>query len=433
MMTSLRQRVGALGWSTILVFLAMRLGDVANLVNKVILGRTLKLQDFGAVDPVMSVVAVLSIPVSVIFQVGMKSISRLHAVGHEEQRRALVQDLSKLAFAGAVASILVVYAMRPVLLDRLHLQGDIYVHLLAGLFVLAWATPLLSAVMQGEHRYGILVLPSVVSGAGVLVCTWILVVLLSLGLSGAILARIVSSALAAGALFMVMRGSFVGARRSYREEWSVMLRMVLPMTAYAVGSALLVHFDRLLVRNFLLEQSGGYGAVVTVGAIPQYFLGALTFVVFPVAAGEHARGRGLDRYRRIAAGVGTAVTAGCGVVFAVFGERLMAAWNPVFGPFGGALWVYAVAMGMQGLIDLLVSIEMARHRYGFLWLLVLPALGYCGFLYAIRSSLGVMPVVWAGVGVRAVVLAALWQYGMRRGVDEDEPDDEDAGRPSEGA
>jgi O-antigen/teichoic acid export membrane protein len=407
--------MGNIGWSAFVVFLAMRLGDVANLVNKVILGRYLNFRDFGAVDPILSAVAVLALPVTVIFQVGMKSISRLHAVGEEEQRRALVQDLSKAAVAGAILSVVAVYALKPYLLDRLHLEGDVYIHLLAALFVMAWANPLLSAVLQGEHRYGVLVLPSVVSGVGVLLATWGLVVVFSTGLPGAILSRVVSGLLAAVALIVVMRRSFVGPRRSYGNEWGVILRAIVPMAAYACGTAALVHFDRLLVRNFLLNESGGYGAVVTFGSIPQYFLGALTFVVFPVAAGEHAKGGGLDRYRRAAAMAGMAVTAGCAVFFAVFGQRLLAAWNPAFAPYGDALWVYSVAMGLHGMIDLLVSIEMARHRYGFLWLLVLPAAGYCFFLYAVRASLGIMPVVWAGVGVRAVVLACLWQYGMRRG------------------
>jgi len=418
----LKSRLGTIGWSAFIVFLAMRLGDVANLVNKVILGRYLNVRDFGAVDPVLSVVAVLSLPVTVIFQIGMKSISRLHAVGEEDQRRALVQDLSKAAVVGAIVSVAAVYALRPYLLDRLHLEGDIYIHLLAALFVMAWASPLLSAVLQGEHRYGVLVLPSVVSGVGVLLATWGLVVVLPMGLPGAIMSRVISGLLAAFALFVVMRGSYLGPRRSYGQEWGVIRRMIVPMAAYAAGTAALVHFDRLLVRNFLLDESGGYGAVVTFGSIPQYFLGALTFVVFPVAAGEHAKGGGLDRYRRAAAVAGMAVTGGCGVFFAVFGQRLLSAWNPAFAPYGDALWVYALAMGMHGVIDLLVSIEMARHRYGFLWLFVVPAAGYCCFLYAIRASLGIMPVVWAAVGVRAIVLACIWQFGMRSGSG-DEPED----------
>lgn len=418
--------MGSLGWSAFLVFLAMRLGDVANLVNKIVLGRALKPQDFGAVDPVLSVVAVLSLPVGIVFQIGMKSISRLYAIGHEDQRRALVQDLSKVALVGAAVSLLFVYAMRAYIMDRLHLDGAVYIHIVAALFLLSWVLPLLSAVLQGEHRYGVLVLPSVVSGCAVLILTWLLVVVLAQGLPGALFSRVLANALAAVALFLILRGSFAGARRSYREEWDVMRAMLVPMTAYVFGSAALVHFDRLFVRNFMVEQSGGYGAVVTLGAIPQYFLGALVFVLFPLAAGEHARGRDLDRYRRAAALAGIVVTAGCAVFFATVGHVLLRRWNPVFEPFAGALWVYAVAMGMQGLIDMLVSIEMARHRYGFLWLLVLPAIGYCVVLYAMRASIGVVPVVGAAVGVRAVVLAFLWQYGMRRRGNEETSDPESA-------
>lgn len=423
LISALKERVGALGWSALLVFLALRIGDVANLANKLILGKALPVEDFGAIDPVLSVVAVLSLPVGIIFQIGMKSISRLHASGLEDQRRALVQDLSKVALVGAVVSVVAVYGLRPLILDRLHLEGAWYIHMVAALFVLTWFGPLVSAVLQGEHRYGVLILPSIAGGLGGLVFTWILVIVLAQGLAGALLSRILALALASMSAFLVLRRSFVGARRSYSDEWGVMARMVVPMAAYAAGIAAMVHFDRLLVRNFLLEQSGGYGAVVTVGSIPQYFLGALTFVLFPVAAREHARGRDLNKYRRSAAIAGMGVTVLCAGVAAIAGPTLFRAWNPAFEPFSGALWVYAMAMGMHGVMEMLVSIEMARNRYGFLWLLVLPSAAYCGLLYAMRTSLSVMAIVWAGVAVRAVVLACLWQYGMgRRGPDAAEDD-----------
>ena len=79
------------------VFVIVRCGDLANMVYKIILGLPRYDVDFGAVDPVFSVMAFLIIPAMIVFQVGVKSISRLRAQGEDEKCRALVLNLVRIA------------------------------------------------------------------------------------------------------------------------------------------------------------------------------------------------------------------------------------------------------------------------------------------------------------------------------------------------
>ena len=410
---NLRKRLGPLGWGALAMFAVFRFGDVLNLLYKVFLGRALPALDFGAIDPLMGVLAVLSLPVAVIFQVAMKSISRLHGMGREAECRALLRDLVRVAVIGMVVTVAGVYLLEQYVLTRLHLESPVYLHLTALLLAVGWWQPLYGAIQQGALRYRIVAISSFLNPALTLVLTFTFVAVASWGLPGALLARALGTVATTALLAVLLRGFFAGEKRAYRDEFRLMAAMVCPMGIYLISMTLLFQFDRLLVRNFLLQESGGYGALVTVGSIPTYFLGPIVFVLFPLAASEHAAGRDLKRFYSQALAIGLGVTAVCVLAFSLFGGWLLNAWNPAFGPFARYLWPYALAMGLHGTIDILASVELARHRYGFLWLLAAPVAIMCAALYVWRAQLGIAGIVWVLVAARAAILFCLWAYGER--------------------
>jgi len=406
--------LGPLGGGALLVFFLQRTGDIGNLVYKVFLGRALSTLDFGAVDPVFSVLALLSLPVAILFQVAVKSLSRLRAMESEAQSRALVADMVKVSALGSLAALLVVFFARDLILSRLHLDGTVYVVVIGLLFVVALWQPLLGAILQGQLRYRMMLITPPLKTIVLIGLVLLFVGGMDLGLLGALIARAAASIVALLVMFFFIRSSVVGPHQSYATERRVMFGTLLPMTVYLCSLALLFHFNRLFVRNFLLSDSGGYGAVVTWGTIPAYFISPIAFVLFPLASAEHAGGRKTHRFFRQAVALSLGITAGCSLVLAIGAEPLMRRWNPDFVPYAKYVWLYGLSMGLHGTIQIVSSAEMARNRYRFLWFLCVPAVVMCAVLYAGRSDATVLSVLMVVAATHGTVLLAYVGVGWAR-------------------
>jgi O-antigen/teichoic acid export membrane protein len=411
--THLKKVLGPLGWGAILTFLACRCSDIATILCRFFLGSMLPTKDFGAIDPVLAVLAVTGLPIAVVFQIAVKSISRFEAIGKTEQTRSLIRDLATMCTIASIAVILLVFGMSEFILERLHLDSHVYIYLIAALFAASWWYAFYFSIVQGLCNYRVLLVSGITNGGLLLGLTLLLIGPLAFGLKGALLARIGASIVVTLLALAMMRKTIFGPRASYAEEFPVIRGMVIPMSIYFLSTTLLLNMDRLLVRNFLLEHSGGYGAIVTLGSIPLYLLGGLVFVMFPIASAEHVKGQDLARFYAQALGFGLAITLVCAIGFSLVAEPIMRMWNKEFEPYARYLWLYALAMGLHGTIQTVANVEMARHRYAFLWFVLVPAVAMCVFLYAGRSTATVKWVLEVLVATHAVVLALVLLCGWR--------------------
>tara|TARA_B100000809_G_scaffold266579_1_gene330016 strand:+ start:239 stop:1543 length:1305 start_codon:yes stop_codon:yes gene_type:complete len=414
--TRLEGRLGALGWSALIVFGLGRCHDVLNLVIKVGLGRWLKNDDFGAIEPISSALIILAIPVTVIFQIGVKSISRLDAGGRGAERTALLVDLTKAAFVGSCLSVAVLWVLQPYILSRLHLESRGVVYLvMGGIFIAGWWQALYAAVFQGVRRFWLMTVTAVASPLIVLVLTGLLVLAMKWELTGALLARLVGTLFGLVIGFRVVLPLFRGERAPYSEEKSMLRTLVLPMTVFIVAKTVLLHFDRLFVRNYLFSESAGYGAIVTIGQIPMVAISAIVLVIFPLAAAEHADGRDVKRFLVQGVGAGLLVTLISVLILAAAGTPLLNLWNrDAFGAYGPYVWIHTLAMGLHGIIEILASVEIARHRYKGLWWLAIGTAAMSAGLYFYSSRVDLLTLLGVITGTRALILVAMWWSSMRQ-------------------
>lgn len=370
LLRALAGRLGTLGFESAIVLVITRCADVANLLIQLFLGRILPVLEFGAVVPVYSLVMMSALPVSILNNLGAKSISRLNAKNESERARALIANMLAVIIFGSLIAVGVMLLFRDFVASRLALPSPEMIWIVIPLIFLAWWRSGCDSVTRGERRYALLALPYTVSPLIALILTIILVGICGLGLYGVFTARVAAWLLTTAALLWVLRGAFTGAKVSYHEEMKVIRDGALPIVLYVISASLLFHYDRLFVRNFLTVESGGYGAIVTLGTIPSLVIASIVFVVLPYAAAEHASGRDLRKVLASATLLGLGITVACIVVFLCFGEHILGAWNPEFLPYAKHLWSYTLAMGAHGIILTLAQIEMAQHRYRFLWPMV---------------------------------------------------------------
>lgn len=414
----LKSKLGPLGWGALIVFVISRCGDIANLISRLFLGRVLKTVDFGAIEPVISTLAILAIPTVAIFQVGVKSISRLKEAGDDAKRRALIADLSKVAIVGSVVSVLSVFAVGSFILERLHLDSPIYIPIIAALFVLAWWSPLSQAVIQGGRHYKLMSFPSVFSPFFMLILMLVFVGLFGWGLPGAMLARIIAASSTVLLVFFLLHSVISGEREPYREELKVIKSAIIPMFFFLSSFTILLHFDRLFVRNFLLSDSGGYGAVIALGMIPSYFVAPLVFVMFPLASAEHAAGRDLKRFFVQSVGAGLLVTVLCSFGFWLFGEQIVSLWNKNFLPYASYIWIYALSSGVLATIRIVAMVEMARHRYGFIWVMLISSVVMVSIVYCHRGTISLISLILTVLITRMIILFGFVVAGMLMGARE---------------
>ena len=393
LLSEAKRRLGPLRWHALLLFVIWRLGDLASMAYKFVLMRWLPPLDFGVIEPVFAVVALLSVPVTIIYQTSVKSISRLAESGRHAESLCLSRHLVLFATAGSLFSVAAVFLLEPYILERLHVTGSGYVWLIMGSVVLSWWAPLALALVQGHRAFLVTWVDHVLRPVLLLALSVVFVRYMHWGPEGAIFASVCAGGFSVVVVLSLLRSGWRGAGRFYADEWALMRGMLLPMAFFILGTRLLDNFDRLLIRNFFLEDSGGYGVVVTLGQIPRWCLGPLLFVIFPLVSAEHAGGRDTTRYYHESVRIGLLVIVGSAIFFYFAASPIIRALNPSYLVYARYVWIYAVAAGALSLLQIVASAEMARHCYGSLWYLVMPTIAMCIGMYVFRRSLDVHSIV----------------------------------------
>lgn len=400
--------LGPLGWGTLLVFVGLRTSDALTLLSRVYLGRHLSVDHFGAIDPIFAFLGIFVLPAAGFFQIAAKSISRFIELRKDNEYRGLLFDMAAVATLGSVVSSLTILCLKSYVLERLRLAPGYYIYVIASLSVIAWWMPFCLAIYQGRRSYYLMIVHYLLISAATLVLTIFFMRTTSLDLLGSLLARVLPGLVTVFILFYLLKPLFSGRIVRDPDELKLMREMFVPINIYLAGLALLLNMAPLFVRNFMVQDSGGYGAVTTLGIIPGHIISSVVFVIFPIAAAEHAAGKEIDRLYKQAMLIGAAITLICVGVFAVISYPLMRMWNSAFVPYAQYVWPYTMVMGLNGMIQVIASVEMARHRYFFLWFLAVPALAMCSVLYGMRNILNMPIIMITLVVTHSLVLLGMW-------------------------
>jgi O-antigen/teichoic acid export membrane protein len=402
-----------LGWGVAVVFVIGRVGDAFFCSVKLFLGRFLTPVDFGAIEPINSALAILTVPIIAVLALVSKSISRLDAMGNESAKQALIVDMFRLSCAGSFLAGLGIWIFREYILSRLSLSDPSFALIIALLVMLSWWTPFCWAIIRGKQQFGLLSLPQVVAPVATLGLSVLFVGLLQMGLKGALFGQLGGWVLWVLIFLFLLRKDLLGGGNRCLSEYRQLFRGILPMSIFMGSLITLVHYDRLFVRNFLTADSGGYGAIITLGSIPAMLIMPLAFVNFPLASAAHASGRDVQKFLTHSIIVGLAITLLCALFFAFSGDLLLKTWRSEFLSYGRFVWIYALATGLQGVIAAIGHVEIARNKGQFLWGVTIPALSMCTFLYAFRGKMDLEKVLITLLATHVIIFVAVFFFAVR--------------------
>ncbi len=402
--------------ANLLILVLMNLGNLFNYLFQVVAARALSTDDYGIFNTLLSLIMVISAPVTVLPMVFSRFTVRLSQTGMGQVHALLVSGLRVLTLvavllclAGAIAA--------PWLKDYLHLHDGTAIAVMVGYLGLAMVYPVVLGVLQGLHRYAAFGTAS----SGVMVVRFLVGLLLlyplALRVNGALSASVL------GALFALLFGWW--ALRDLRLQplrplpaglGAEMLRYSLPVFAATAMIMMLGNLDLVLVRHYIPgEQAGLYATAAVLGRIAFFLPAMLVAVLFPTVARARESG---DESRKPFL-VSLALTAVLGLSFAL----LCILWPQwIIGLLFGAkyaaaaplLQIVSLAMALLAIVQVVVTYGLARADY-----LSLPplALGVVlMFALALLYHQSALVIAWIVLGAVVFILAGslgAWLYRDR--------------------
>ena len=362
--------------SAVLMFLAMRVGDVVSLAAGMwFVPRYVSPEDIGAVLPVTSFATFLSLPVFALAMAVMKESAALAAKGE----RGRVKSLLCGVFVCAAAALVVVLAASALVVPRflaLMRVSDASVgFLVVAAAFLGCVAPVYTDALQSLRRFRSLALVEVAGS-----------IVRFLTMLAAMPVRALAGYFAGQAALPAFRivGSVFALRRDLALEgapyWNrpAVRRLALAFAAilaYQAAPMAASLVEQSVLRTALSSvDSAGYYMVSRFSDFLSYLTFPLLLVMFPYTATAAASGRSTRPYVVKCMAATLVAAFSMALIYALAGERLLALM-----PHGGDYSAYAPYMPWLVVITALTTCqvfytnaEVSAGRYGFLiWLVPL--------------------------------------------------------------
>lgn len=350
-----RARIEAL-----VVSVALAGNNGASYLVTVIAARLLVPATFGEFSSLFAVLVIGVVPAMGLQTVVALRVARADAAGREPGRREEGPLLS-LGITTSAAVTVVAFALAPVLVALLHLDGAAPALWLAGSLAPLTLLGLFHGLLQGTRRFGALAVLIGLEGLGKIGGT----------LTGLLLSRTSTGALAGaaiGSLAVAITGWLICGRPRPVAGGVRHATEVLHAAQAMFALVLLVNVDLVLARHHLpAEEAGGYaiGAVVT--KIAYWLPQAVGVVVLPRMAHAEDRRRAVPIALAVCAALDAVVVAGCVLLE-----------STVVGLVGGAgyasidlaVWPFALAGSFLALVQILLFSRIAsadRRSTALVW------------------------------------------------------------------
>lgn len=397
-----------------LLFAASMVANVLNYVFHIFMSHHLSDADYAALNALLSVSMIVSIPASAIQTATAKYASDLGATGrHDEVADLFLRSLKRIG--GVCLVVLAVFLLsRNLIASYLQIDRTAPVMMLAVALAVAPLVPAAVGLLQGLQRFVTLGLMGI-GGTLVRLGAGVALVLFGFGVNGAVGASIVSS-LAVLVIASLALRSFVRRSGEGRADSSEIYRYFAPVILFLTCQSLLSFADAVVVKHYFdPEQAGVYARAAIVGKAFLYLPTALAMALFPKASELYTLRESSFRLLMQAVGCSLAVAAaGVAVCFFFAG--------PLSAVVGGSPEVadliryFGMAVTPVALLQVLISHDMAVQRTSALYPLALGTAAFVGVLFLFHDSLRQVLAGMGFAGMGLCILCVAWTWAAERRV-----------------
>ena len=377
--------MSAFARSALLLFLALRAGDLVNVAAGLwFVPRYVLPEDIGAVLPVSSFATFLALPVFAFAMVMMRESACLYAAGERGKVKSLLRGMFAVFAALLVAFLALAAVVVPRFLGAMHVSDASVGVLAVSAAFLGCLAPVYTDALQALKRFA--PLAAVELGGSVVRFLVMLAVMPVKALAGYFagqvalpLFRIAGSVLALHRDLAVPPSPYwnaAAARRIFLAFLAVVAYQATPMAASLV--------EQTLLRTSLpFEISAGYYMVSRFADFLHYLTFPLMLVMFPYTAEAAQQSRSTRPFVLKCSAVAVAAAAVMSVAYSLWGRELLG-----LVPTGDCYAEYVRYMPWLVLITVLTTCqvfytnaEVSAGRYGFLCWLVPLHLAYPALLH----------------------------------------------------
>jgi len=388
-----------------LMFVATSMANVANYVFHVLLGRMLGPADYGILMSLISLLMIISVPAGALQTVITKYVSQFKAKEeYAKINRLILVSIKRLFWYGLLAFLVFAF-LSGYVAAFLRIPSRVPVIVLGLVLLVSIILPVLSGGLQGlqifEHLGGY-----IITGGVLRVVFGVLLVSLGLGVSGAIGASALSTAIVLVLAFVSLRFIYGWKDENVRLNSSEMYRYFWPVLATVLCFMVLTNTDIILVKHFFSPvEAGHYSAAAVFGKIVLFLPAAIVMVMFPKTSELHAleKDSSLILWKSLL-GVGFlcgVVTAGYFlfprlIVSVLFGVKYLSA-VPLIGLFG-------LAMTFFSLVNILIFYHLSVHNLRFIYALVTCTLLQVTAVWFFHRTLTQVLYILIGSGILLILV-----------------------------
>lgn len=371
--------MGGFARNALLLFLALRVGDVVNLAAGMwFVPRYVSPEDIGAVLPLTSFATFLSLPVFAFAMTMMKESAVLHAAGERGKLKSLLSGVFAAAGAALAAVLVLSVVTVPHFLKSMRVSDASAGILVVSAAFLGCVAPVYTDALQSTKRFKSLAAVEICGSA-----------VRFLAMLAAMPFRALAGYFAGQAALPAFRiaGSVIALRRDLsvpsdpywnRETVRRVALAFLAVCAYQVAPMAAALVEQTTLRTGLsAADSAGYYMASRFSDFLYYLTFPLLLVMFPYTADAARRAESTRPYVLKCMAVTLVAAALMSAVYFFFGKELIALM-----PHGGEYAAYAKYMPWLVAIAALTTCqifhtnaEVSAGRFGFLlWLVPLHAI-----------------------------------------------------------
>ncbi|OGG24477.1 hypothetical protein A3A79_04815 [Candidatus Gottesmanbacteria bacterium RIFCSPLOWO2_01_FULL_43_11b] len=259
------------------------------------MGRLLIPSDYGALQSLISLSNILSVPTVTLNTVVAKFVSTYVGKGEKEMISSLYYQLRKFLFIFLIIGGALFLLFSNPIMKFLHLENWVNVLILDLALFLGLINFLNRATLQGLSLFVPLTITQFIEAFGKLIFG-VVAVLAGLRVPGAFGAFVLVVFISYGYMVTVLHKKL--GKPSYRPlPIRAMGRYAIPSALMTIGVTALYNTDVILVRHFLSAYEAGlYAALSVLGKIIFFGTAPVVTTMFPLVSEAHARG---ERYHRI--------------------------------------------------------------------------------------------------------------------------------------
>jgi len=315
--------IGKLAKSSGWLFAGAIFGGILGYLFQITMGRMLGVDQYGVFVAIIALMSILSSPLGTLtmmisrkvsaFTVEQKSDQLIHMFQFVTIRSLLIVALILLPIALYIESIR----------EFLRINNSFHLYLLFALIFISFPQSINNAYLQGLQYFKWISSNGVIGvSLKFLLAVWF--VSLGFGVSGAMLAVLISSLLVLIISYIVLRKFLKRQRNTLKVSEYFSFKKALPVLIANISFAVMTQMDMVIVEYFFnANESGIYAAASVLGKVVMYLPGGIVIALFPMVAENHSQGKSSSHFLLQAVSITLIICGGAAIFYYLFSSQVV--------------------------------------------------------------------------------------------------------------